>query len=179
MKRFILMLLSLFFMATAVNAQLSKGDFLVGGGVGLVLDIGNSGDGGIWGGSSTDVDVTFALSPSVMYMITDNWYFGGGLDLGVTPSVGGTATIFSIGPEGGYHVSFNKTLGLFNSLEMDFGVAEKAFFFGFNYYPKLSIALSDKTYLTATLAGVGYNSSSESFSIKLLTQTAIGFYYAF
>ena len=49
MKRFILMLLSLFFMATAVNAQLSKGDFLVGGGVGLVLDIGNSGDGGIWG----------------------------------------------------------------------------------------------------------------------------------
>ena len=62
---------------------------------------------------------------------------------------------------------------------MDFGVAEKAFFFGFNYYPKLSIALSDKTYLTATLAGVGYNSSSESFSIKLLTQTAIGFYYAF
>lgn len=94
MKRFILMALSLFLMTTAVNAQLSKGDFLVGGGVGLVLDIGNSGDGGIWGGSSTDVDVTFALSPSVMYMITDNWYFGGGLDLGVTPSVGGTATIF-------------------------------------------------------------------------------------
>ncbi len=177
MKRFIILAISLLFMVSAANAQLSKGDLLVGGAVCLSLDI--SGGNDIFGGG-TDADVSFALEPSLLYMLSDNWYFGGSLGLGVSPTVNGeSATVFSLGPEGGYYVPFNKTLGLFNSIRMDFGVMEKDFFFGFNFIPKLAVALSDKFILTSSLASLGYNSGSETFSINLLDMATIGFYYTF
>ena len=99
MKRFIILAISLLFMVSAANAQLSKGDLLVGGAVCLSLDI--SGGNDIFGGG-TDADVSFALEPSLLYMLSDNWYFGGGLGLVVSPPVNvESATVFSLGPVGG------------------------------------------------------------------------------
>ena len=105
MKRMIMWAIGLLVMVSAANAQLKKGDLLVGGNIGLTLDIGSTEVVSGWGvvRSSTDVDVTFSLSPGVNYMLTDNWYVGGELGLSVAP---GGASIFAIGPCGGYYVPF-------------------------------------------------------------------------
>ena len=68
-------------MVSAANAQLKKGDLLVGGNIGLTLNIGES-EGF---SDETDVDVTFSLTPGVTYMLTDNWYIGGELGVSVGP----------------------------------------------------------------------------------------------
>ena len=62
--------IGLLVMVSAANAQLKKGDLLVGGNIGLTLNIGES-EGF---SDETDVDVTFSLTPGVTYMLTDNWY---------------------------------------------------------------------------------------------------------
>ena len=69
-----MLVIGLLVMVSAANAQLKKGDLIVGGSVGLMLDIGESESVDFWGAptSSTDVDVTFSLIPSVTYMLTDN-----------------------------------------------------------------------------------------------------------
>ena len=179
MKRMIMWAVALFVMVSAANAQLKKGDLLVGGNIGLTLDIGSTEVVSGWGvvRSSTDVDVTFSLSPGVNYMLlTDNWYVGGELGLSVAP---GGASIFAIGPCGGYYVPFNKTIGMMNTLSMGFGVAENTFAFSFGYTPGLIISLSSKTYLTTSLGSLGYNSGQKSFSINLLRGASLGFVYVF
>lgn len=90
MKRMIMWLIGLLVMVSTANAQLRKGDLLVGGNIGLTLDIGSSESVNGWGvvSNSTDVDVTFSLTPAINYMLTDNWYIGGGLGLSVAPGGG-------------------------------------------------------------------------------------------
>lgn len=170
--------IGLLVMVSAANAQLKKGDLIVGGSVGLMLDIGESESVDFWGAptSSTDVDVTFSLIPGVTYMLTDNWYIGGELGLSVAP---GGASVFTIGPNGGYYVPFNKTIGMMNTVGMGFGVAEKSFAFTFGYTPGLLVSLSRKMYLSASLGSLGYNSGTKSFSINLLGGASLGFYYVF
>ena len=178
MKRMIMWAIGLLVMVSAANAQLKKGDLLVGGNIGLTLDIGSTEVVSGWGvvRSSTDVDVTFSLSPGVNYMLTDNWYVGGELGLSVAP---GGASIFAIGPCGGYYVPFNKTIGMMNTLSMGFGVAENTFAFSFGYTPGLLISLSNKIFLTTSLGSLGYNSGQKSFSINLLRGASLGFCYVF
>ncbi len=174
MKRVIMWAIALF-MVSAANAQLSKGDLLVGGNIGLGLDITDTGA-DFWGNSGTDVSVSFVLSPELRYMFTDNWNVGGSVCLIVAP--GGTSE-FSIGPVGGYYVSFNKIFGMMNTVGMGFGVANKKFAFSFAYTPALTISLSKKMYLASSLASMGYNSGNKAFSINLLRGGALGFYYVF
>lgn len=178
MKRMIMLVIGLLVMVSAANAQLKKGDLIVGGSVGLMLDIGESESVDFWGAptSSTDVDVTFSLIPSVTYMLTDNWYIGGELGLSVAP---GGASMFTIGPSGGYYVPFNKTIGMMNTVGMGFGVVEKDFAFTFGYTPGLFISLSRKMYLSTSLGSLGYNSGGKSFSINLLGGASLGFHYVF
>ena len=175
MKRMIMWAIGLLVMVSAANAQLRKGDLLVGGSIGLGLDMVDRGV-DIWGNGGTDVNVNFALSPGMQYMLTDNWYIGGSLLLAVAP--GGSST-FMIGPGGGYYVPFNKNIGMMNTVGMGFGAANKKFAFLFQYSPELVISLSKKMYLTASLASMGYNSGSKSFSINLLNGGTLGFYYVF
>ena len=103
--------IGLLVMVSAANAQLKKGDLIVGGNIGLTLDIGES-EGFT---NETDVDVIFSLTPGVTYMLTDNWYIGG--ELGVSVGPGSTST-FTLGPSGGYYVPFNKTIGMMNTVGM-------------------------------------------------------------
>ena len=95
MKRMIMWAIGLLVMVSAANAQLKKGDLIVGGNIGLTLNIGES-EGF---SDETDVDVTFSLTPGVTYMLTDNWYIGG--ELGVSVGPGSTST-FTLGPNGGW-----------------------------------------------------------------------------
>ena len=81
---------------------------------------------GIIGEKGTDVNVTFGLGPEVVYMLSDNWYIGGGLGLTAAPD--GEST-FTIGPEGGYYVPFNKNIGMMNTISMGFGAVDKDFAF--------------------------------------------------
>ena len=156
--------IGLLVMVSAANAQLKKGDLLVGGNIGLTLNIGES-EGF---SDETDVDVTFSLTPGVNYMLTDNWYIGG--ELGVSVGPGSTST-FTLGPSGGYYVPFNKTIGMMNT--------DKDFAFSFGYVPGLLISISDKMYLSTSVGSLGYNSGSKSFFINLLRGASLGFYYVF
>ena len=178
MKRLIILAIGLLVIVSAANAQLKKGDLIVGGSVGLTLDIRESESVNFWGVSTggTNVDVTFSINPGVSYMLTDNWCIGGGLGLSVSP--GGTS-VFTIGPSGGYYVPFNKTIGMMNSVNMGFGVVESAFAFSFGYTPGLLISLSDKMYLSTSLGSLGYNSGRKAFSISLLGGASLGFGYVF
>ena len=178
MKRMIMWAIGLLVMVLAANAQLKKGDLIVGGSVGLMLDIGESESVDFWGAptSSTDVDVTFSLIPSVTYMLTDNWYIGGELGLSVAP---GGASMFTIGPSGGYYVPFNKTIGMMNTVGMGFGAVDKDFAFSFGYVPGLIFSVSDKVYLSTSFGSLGYHSGSKSFFINLLRGASLGFYYVF
>ena len=164
--------IGLLVMVSAANAQLKKGDLIVGGNIGLTLNIGES-EGF---SDETDVDVTFSLTPAINYMLTDNWYIGGGLGLSVAP---GGASLFTIGPSGGYYVPFNRTIGMMNTVGMGFGVLEKTFTFTFGYTPELAISLSNRMYLITALGSLGYNSGSKSFTISLLREATLGFCYAF
>ncbi len=78
MKRMIMWAIGLLVMVSTANAQLRKGDLLVGGSIGLALDITDT-ETDIWGKGGTDVNVTFGLAPEVLYMLSDNWYIGGGI----------------------------------------------------------------------------------------------------
>ena len=178
MKRMIMWLIGLLVMVSTANAQLRKGDLLVGGNIGLTLDIGSSESVNGWGvvSNSTDVDVTFSLTPAINYMLTDNWYIGGGLGLSVAP---GGASLFTIGPSGGYYVPFNRTIGMMNTVGMGVGVLEKTFTFTFGYTPELASSLSNRMYLITALGSLGYNSGSKSFTISLLREATLGFCYAF
>ena len=178
MKRMIMWLIGLFIMVSAANAQLRKGDLLVGGNIGLTLNIGSSESVNGWGvvSNSTDVDVTFSLTPGINYMLTDNWYIGGALGLSVAP---GGASLFTIGPDGGYYVPFNRTIGMMNTVGMGFGVLEKTFAFTFGYTPELVISLSNKFYLSTSLGSLGYNSGGKSFTISMLREATLGFFYVF
>ena len=64
MRRMIMWAIGLLVMVSAANAQLKKGDLIVGGNIGLTLDIGSTEVVSGWGvvRSSTDVDVTFIFS---------------------------------------------------------------------------------------------------------------------
>lgn len=172
MKRMIMWAIGLLVMVSAANAQLKKGDLIVGGSIGLGLNIGES-EGFR---NETDVDVSFSLSPGVNYMLTDNWCIGGALGLSIAPD--GTSS-FHIGPSGGYYVPFNKRIGMMNTVGMGFGVVGTEFAFSFGYTPGLFISLSDKMYLSTSLGSLGYNSGSKSFSINLLTGASLGFNYVF
>ena len=178
MKRMIMWLIGLLVMVSTANAQLRKGDLLVGGNIGLTLDIGSSESVNGWGvvSNSTDVDVTFSLTPGVTYMLTDNWYIGGELGVSVGP---GTTSTFTLGPSGGYYVPFNKTIGMMNTVGMGFGAVDKDFAFSFGYVPGLLISISDKMYLSTSVGSLGYNSGSKSFFISLLRGASLGFYYVF
>ena len=172
MRRMIMWAIGLLVMVSAANAQLKKGDLLVGGNIGLTLNIGES-EGF---SDETDVDVTFSLTPGVTYMLTDNWYISG--ELGVSVGPGSTST-FTLGPSGGYYVPFNKTIGMMNTVGMGFGAVDKDFAFSFGYVPGLLISISDKMYLSTSFGSLGYNSGSKSFFINLLRGASLGFYYVF
>lgn len=172
MKRMIMWAIGLLVMVSAANAQLKKGDLIVGGNIGLTLNIGES-EGF---SDETDVDVTFSLTPGVTYMLTDNWYIGGELGVSVGP---GTTSTFTLGPSGGYYVPFNKTIGMMNTVGMGFGAVDKDFAFSFGYAPGLLFSVSDKMYLSTSVGSLGYNSGSKSFFISLLRGASLGFYYVF
>lgn len=175
MKRMIMWAIGLLVMVSTANAQLRKGDLLVGGSIGLALDITDT-ETDIWGKGGTDVNVTFGLAPEVLYMLSDNWYIGGALGLTTAP---GGESAFIIGPEGGYYVPFNKNIGMTNTVSMGFGAVDKDFAFSFAYTPSLAITLSKRMYLTASMASMGYNSGSKAFSINLLRGGTLGFFYVF
>ena len=76
--------IGLLVMVSAANAQLKKGDLLVGGNIGLTLNIGES-EGF---SDETDVDVTFSLTPGFTLGPSGGYYVPFNKTIGMMNTVG-------------------------------------------------------------------------------------------
>lgn len=102
-------------MATTANAQLQKGNLMVGG------DLANLG----LGLQSGNTSLSFQITPKVGYFIQDNIAIGGQATIGLSTSKGFNSINYGIGAFGRYYVSDPRAVLLKHSrffAEVDFGI---------------------------------------------------------